>query len=110
MIFAQAAKNVFDINDGIIDDFADGDGESAEGECVERDAEAIEDHDRGEQRQRNGDERNDGYAKAAEEDEENKGNEEGAEVKRVFDVSERNFDERGGSMNGGSHVNAGARQ
>src|SRR3954465_9301692 len=33
-IFAQAAQNIFDVDDGVIDDFADGDGEAAERDGV----------------------------------------------------------------------------
>jgi hypothetical protein len=40
-VFTQAAEDVFDIDDGVVDDHADGDGEAAEGHGVHADAEGI---------------------------------------------------------------------
>ncbi len=41
-VFAESAEDIFDIDDGVIDDHADGDGDAAEGHAVDADAEPFE--------------------------------------------------------------------
>jgi hypothetical protein len=41
-IFAQAAEDVFHVDDRVVHHFAEGDGEAAEREGVEGDPEAVE--------------------------------------------------------------------
>ena len=53
LIFAKTAEDVFDVDDRVVDNFTDGDGEPAEGDGVERDAELVQQDDRREQRQGN---------------------------------------------------------
>ena len=45
MILAQPPEDVFHVDDRVIDHFADRDGEPAERECVETDAEAVQNND-----------------------------------------------------------------
>jgi len=50
LIFTQPAQDVFHVNNRIIHHFTDGDGQSAERDGVERNAELVERQDRREQR------------------------------------------------------------
>jgi hypothetical protein len=53
-VFAQAAQNVFDIDNGIIDHFANRHGQAAKRDRVQRNSKRVENHDGGEKRKRNG--------------------------------------------------------
>src|SRR5262245_16202578 len=56
-VFAQAPENIFNVNDGIINDSADRDGEAAESNRVEGDSKQVEHNDGREQGKRYGCER-----------------------------------------------------
>lgn len=89
--FAEAPEDVFHVDDGVIDDFADGDGQAPERDGVERDAEPVERDDGTEERQRDGRERDERRAEMAEEQEEHHRHEHAAQEQRVLDVLQRDF-------------------
>src|SRR5215831_4238384 len=98
-VFAQAAINIFDVDDGIVDHLADGDGEATERHRVEAEAHLLRSDHRGEQRERNRDTGNGGGAQIKEKKKEHYDNEHCADVKRVAHVADGDLNEVGGAQN-----------
>ena len=105
-IFAQAAQDVFDVNDGIVHDHADGYGEAAKGHGVQRDAKMIQHHNGGEQRERNGDKGNKCGTQIEQEKEQHHAHEHCAEQQRGAHVVDGNLNKRGGAVQAGNVLNA----
>lgn len=97
-VFAEATEDIFDIDDGVIDDHADGHGEAAESHGVEGNAEGIEDEHGAEEGEGDGDERDKSEAEIEEKEDEDEGDEGGADEEGMIDIGEGGFDERGWSM------------
>ena len=91
----EPAQHVFDTDHGIVDQFADGDGQAAEGHGVDRQAEVMEDQRRGQQRHRDRHQRNDGGADIEQEQEQDHRNQDGPVAQRFLDVVHRVLDEVG---------------
>ena len=92
-ILAQPPHDVFDVDDGVVDDLADRDGEAAEGHCVQRHAEAVQDDDGGEKRQRDRDARYRRRPDVEEKQEKDDDHEDAAQQERVADALRRDVDE-----------------
>ncbi len=95
------AVDVFDDDDGVIDDDADGEDETEEGEHVEGEAEHPHDGEGADEGDGDGQERDEGSAPALEEDEDDEGDE-GDGFKEGFDdVLDAVADEGGGVVGDG---------
>ena len=62
-VFAQAAEDIFDIDDGVVHEFADGHGEASEGHGIDAESKPFENDERNQERERNGCERDKGRSK-----------------------------------------------
>ena len=92
-VLAQAAHDVLDVDDRVVDEHADRDREAAERHRVERVAEVVEHERRGDQRQRNRDERDQRGAHVAQEREQHDEHDHGREREAVAQIAERALDE-----------------
>ncbi len=95
-VLAQPAKDVLDVDDRVVDDLADGDGEAPERQRVEREPQAVEHDDRPQQREGDRRERDERRAQVEEEDEEDDRDEDAAEEQRLHDVVDGGLHEAGG--------------
>ena len=104
--FFEMAGDVFDDDDGVVDDEAGGDGEGHEAEVVERVAEHVHDAEGAEEGERDGDRGDEGGAGFAEEDEDYKDDEEGGEDEGSGDVADGGAD-GGGAVEDGLELDGG---
>ena len=72
-VFPQPAVNILHVDDGVIDDHADGNGEAAEGHRVHADAGPLENEHGDAEGKRHGHERDEGGAEIQQEDEDDDG-------------------------------------
>ena len=91
----EVAGDVLDDDDGVVDDEAGGDGERHEGEIVQRVAEQVHHAEGAEQRERNGDRRDERRAAFAKEDEDDEDHEQDGDDERARDVVDRGADGAG---------------
>ena len=92
-VLAQAAKDVLDVDDGVIDQLADGDGETAERHGVDGEAERVEDDGGRQDRDGNGRQRDEGRAHIEQEQEQDDGDNRHGLEQDLLDVADRGFDE-----------------
>ncbi len=92
-VFAEAAKDVLDVDDRVVDHLANSDRESAEGHRVERRAHALQDYDRYQQRERNGGERDESGPEIIKEEHQDDRDQNAAEKKRRADVADSGLNE-----------------
>src|SRR5690606_13866349 len=92
-VFAQAAEDVFNVHDGVIDDHADGDGEAAEGHGVHGDVEPAKGEQRDREAHGHGHERDRGGAHVEQEEEEHDGDHDGAVADGFLEVADGVVDE-----------------
>ena len=91
-VLAQVLPDVLHIDNGVIDERADGDGHAAEAHRVERQPEVVQHEDRDEQRERQRDERDERRAGGGQEEEEDDDHEYGPLEERVLHVVDRTLD------------------
>jgi hypothetical protein len=93
--FAQAAHDVFDVDDRVVDERADRDRHAAEGHGVERGAERVEHEHGDDERERDGERGDEGRPAAEEEEADDEHDEQRAVAERVGDVVDAGRDEVG---------------
>ena len=94
-IFAQAPEDVLDVDDGVIDQFADGDGDAAKGHGVDGQTGKIE-HDRGRQdRHRDRGQRDRRGPPVHQEQEQHDGDDRAGLEQDPLDIADRGLDEIG---------------
>ena len=94
-VLAQAPHDVLDVDDRVVDQLADGNGQSAQAHGVEREAEPVHGDGGGNQRERQRDERDGGGAHVHQEHHHHEDDEAGAFEQRLEQVVERLLDEVG---------------
>jgi hypothetical protein len=94
-VFPEAPNDVLHVDDGVVDQLADGDGEPAEAHAVDRETESIHPNDGGHQRQRQREQRNDCRPDVHQEHDDDEDDEYCTLDKRDEEVVERLFDEIG---------------
>ena len=92
-ILAQAAKDVLDVDDRIVHQFADGDGQAAQGHGVDADAGEFEDDEGDDKGERNGDQRDERRPGVEQEQDEHEGDEDGGVAHDLDDVVDAGLDE-----------------
>ena len=92
-VLAQPAEDVLDIDDGVIDQLADGDRKAAQRHRVDRQAKQLEDDGRGQDRDRDRGQRNGRRAPVEQEREQDDGHDKGCFEQHPLDVLDRGFDE-----------------
>ena len=92
-IFAEAAKDVFHVHDGIVHDHADGNGETTQGHRVDRDTGELEIEPGDDERERNGGEGDRRGAEVQQEQEQHDDDHDGAVPDGLLDVGDGGFDE-----------------
>ena len=91
-VLAQPLKHVLNVNNGIVDKRADGYGHAADAHGVDGEPHDVEHKHGDEQRERDGDKRDDGCAGVHEEDEEHEHHEDASLDKRLLDVGDGRVD------------------
>ena len=99
-ILAQAADDVLDVDDGIVDHDADRDDETGQDHRIERRAGVIQHEDAGHEREGNGQQADERGPPFEQEGDDNHRHEQAAEQQRRLQIVERDFDEIGRSENG----------
>ena len=94
-VLTQAAQDVFYVNNGVIHDHANRDGQAAERHRVQIDSESLEHNDRSQQRERNRRAGNGRRAQLEQEQRQHDHHEHRANQQRTFDVVRGRFDEAG---------------
>ena len=94
-IFAQPPEDVLDIDDGVVDQFAERDGETAQRHGVDGQPGKVEDRGRGQDRDRNRGERNHRGSPVQEKGEQHDGDDDAGFHQDLFDVADRRLDEVG---------------
>ena len=92
-VFAEPAQDVLDIDNGIVDEFADRDGEAAQRHRVDRQSQSLEcdeGHDKG---QRNRRERNEGRSQVHQKNHQNQRHHHGRLDQCPLQAADRRFDE-----------------
>ena len=89
----QTSPDVLDVDDRVVDHFADRNDQAGEDHHVDRFATEIEDQSCGQQRQRNGDDADQRGAPFEEEEEQQHDDENAAEHQRIGQIADRNLDE-----------------
>ena len=92
-VLAQTPENIFDVDDGVVDQRADRDGHAAQSHRVDRRAEKFERQHRGEQRERDRQQRNERGAQIHEKQKQDHNHHDGAVAQRVDDVIDGDLDE-----------------
>ena len=92
-VLSQTPDDVLHIDDGVVDQLADGNREAAEAHAVDRETEAVHRNDRGDQRQRQCEQRNDRGSHVHQEHNDHDDDEGGAFDERREQVVERLLDE-----------------
>ena len=92
-VLAQALVDVLHIDDGIVHERPDGDGQSAEAHRIDGEPQCVEREDGGHEGQGDGDERDDGRAHVHQEDEEHDDHEDGPLDERALHVVDGAVDE-----------------
>ena len=92
-VFPESSIDVLHIDDGVIHDHADGDGEAAEGHRVHTDAGPFEDQHGDAEGKRHGHERDEGGAEIQQEDEDDDGDHDGAVADGFRQVADGVVDE-----------------
>ena len=93
-VFAEAAKDVLDVDDRVVDELADRHGQAAERHRVDRHSQPFEDQPRDHDREGNGGERDEGGAEVEEEEKEHDDHEHAAVAEGLDDVADAQVDER----------------
>ena len=94
-ILAQTPRDVLDVDDGIIDDFAQRHRQPPQREGIDRIPHRAENHHRRQQRDRNRGERDRGCTRVEQKEQQDPGNQHTSDQERVRDVRERQVDEPG---------------
>ena len=94
LVLAQPAEDVLDVDDRVVDQFADRHGQAAERHRVDRHAEPLEDQPRDDDRQRNRRERDERRAEVQQEQEQDDDDQDAAVAQRLDDVVNAQVDER----------------
>ena len=107
MVFAQPFEDVFNVDNGIIDQRPDGNGHPPEAHCVEGEAQGLQHQQRHQQRQRNGQQRNECRADVAQENHQNHHHQHSTLDQCPFDVADGAFDKGGLAEDFGCHLHVG---
>ena len=94
--FLQMPEDVFEHDDGVIDQARQGEGEAAEHHAVDGTAGELQDEERRQHRERDGEEDREGGAKAAEEDQDHQAGQEEADA-AFMDAASRWLSSRSGT-------------
>ena len=92
-VLPEPPRDVLDIDDGVVDERADGDGHPAQGHAVDRQAREAKTNDGGQQRQRNRHQRDGAGAQVGEEHEGHEHDQIGSVAQRVRQIGERELEE-----------------
>jgi hypothetical protein len=94
-IVAQPPKDVFHIDHGIIDQRPNGDGHPAQGHGIDRCPKHLQDEHRGEERQRDSGERDEGCSEVGQKEEHNDHDQKAAVTQSMEDIVDGGFDKIG---------------
>ena len=94
-VLAQAPADVLDVDDGVVDQRAHGDGHAPEGHAVDGQPQRAQPDHRGQQRQRDGEQGDGPRPRAGEEEQGHRGHEQRAVAQRAGQVAHRELDEVG---------------
>ena len=106
-VFVQAAPDVLHIDDGVIDQRTDGDGHTAQTHGVDGEPHVVEHQHGHDERQGQGDERNEGRPHVGQEEEQHDDHEDAAFDERLAHVADGAFDEAALAEDVGRYLHVG---